>query len=84
VVRSKKDQVTNLRIHPLIAMDRTYLSYMKVRPHEAVADMVQLYQNCVHFGGTFQLLWHNSSFDFEGEWDGWENVFEEIIKIKNS
>jgi hypothetical protein len=80
----KKDQVTNLRIHPLIAMDRTYLSYMKVRPHEAVADMVQLYQNCVQFGGTFQLLWHNSSFDFEGEWDGWENVFEEIIKIKNS
>jgi len=76
-----KDEVSNLRIHPLIAMDRTYLNYMKLRPQEAIEDMILLYQNCKHFGGTFQLLWHNSSFDFEGEWKGWENVLDEIMKF---
>jgi len=52
-----------LRIRPLIAMDATVLSksYMALRGSAARDEMVKLKDRCRAVGGSFTLLWHNSS-----------------------
>jgi len=52
-----------LRERPLIAMDVTLLApqYMALRPEQALEWIERLSSICRCFGGTFALLWHNSS-----------------------
>ncbi len=71
---------TGLRIHPFAIMDRTCLSYMKWSPQQSINSILSLYECTVKYGGHFQLIWHNSSFDFDGEWHSWEGVFESLLE----
>jgi hypothetical protein len=52
-----------LRERPLVAMDTTLLApqYMALRPEQAIEWIERLSSTCRRFGGTFSLLWHNSS-----------------------
>ncbi|MBP8724758.1 MAG: hypothetical protein JPMHGGIA_02233 [Saprospiraceae bacterium] len=74
-----RDRATPLMVHPLVCMDRSYLDYLQWDPGRSVADMLALRECCQRHGGHFHLVWHNSSFDFENEWHGWQGVFEELV-----
>jgi hypothetical protein len=50
-----------LRAIPLIAMDVTLTSYMKLERAEILATVEKLASKCRQAGGKFSLLWHNSS-----------------------
>jgi len=30
--------------------------------------------------GTFTILWHNESLSDKGNWKGWRDVFESLVK----
>jgi len=45
---------------PLIAMDSTLLSYMRVSEEEALQKTRQCIARCRAVGGVFTLLWHNT------------------------
>lgn len=75
----EEDRETTLMIHPFVAMDRTYLSYLNKGPKESLENLFQLMSICHRYRGVFHVVWHNSSFDFEGEWKGWEGVFESML-----
>jgi len=55
----------SLRLHerPLIVMDGTLLApqYMALQPEQALGWIEHLSNVCCCFGGTFSLLWHNTS-----------------------
>ncbi len=74
-----KEQTTDLRIHPFQVMDVSLKNYLKLTPEEAVSVTINIVDQIKKHGGTFHLLWHNSSFD-EKEWKGWKEVYEAIIK----
>ncbi|MEO6189348.1 MAG: polysaccharide deacetylase family protein [Saprospiraceae bacterium] len=75
------NQVSSLIIQPVQAMDRTYLQQMKYSPAETIQNIETLIHDCKKFQGQFHLIWHNSSFDYQAEWKGWEGVFDEIISL---
>jgi hypothetical protein len=51
----------HLRERPLIAMDSTLFHYMALRPAQVLGCIERLSNVIRSFGGTFSLLWHNTS-----------------------
>lgn len=76
----KKDQKTALRIHPFQMMDVTLKNYLKLNPEEALLLVGKLMDEIRKYGGTFISLWHNESVSNQGEWQGWQQVFETITE----
>lgn len=70
----------SVRETPLIVMDGALKADFNeaLEPNEAINKAIYLADLCKKYGGTFSLLWHNSSL--HGDWSGWESVFEAIIK----
>ncbi|MEI2694478.1 MAG: polysaccharide deacetylase family protein [Saprospiraceae bacterium] len=79
----KNEMQSNLKLIPISCMDRTYLDYLKYSPEQAKESIIQLFELVKKYGGQFHLIWHNSSFDFKGEWTGWDHVFDDIIDYFN-
>lgn len=72
---------TTLRVHPFPIMEATLRFYMKIKPE----DVVKTVQGCVdevkRVNGTLITLWHNETMSNWREWKGWQNVYEEVVKI---
>lgn len=75
-----KEQRTDLMIHPFAAMDVTLNFYLKLSPEQALERVQHMIQELRTYGGTFTLLWHNSSFATHIGWEGWSQTFEEILE----
>ncbi|MBP6335215.1 MAG: polysaccharide deacetylase family protein [Bacteroidia bacterium] len=69
-----------LKIHPFVVMDATLRFYMRILPAEVMSYIGPLIQEVKKVNGTFTILWHNESISSKKPWEGWENVYEEIIK----
>ena len=61
-------------------MDAALNLYMKLSPDEAVTQARNLINKVKDVNGTFTLLWHNESLSGCGQWQGWENVYEQIVR----
>lgn len=72
---------TTLRVHPFPIMEATLKFYMKINPE----DVFKTVQGCVdevkRVDGTLITLWHNETMSNWREWKGWQNVYEEVVKI---
>lgn len=79
----ENEKETDLLLTPLIAMDRSYLSYLKYTPEQSVAAIKKLFVSSMNAGGHFHLVWHNSSFDFNGEWKNWNHVLKTLVDCFN-
>lgn len=80
----KKNQATNLLIHPFPAMDTTLKKYMALSPESAMIELDNLVERIRHVGGDFISLWHNETLTDIGEWKGWREVFEHCLKLGKS
>jgi len=63
---------------PLIVMDQTLKQYRKLTPVQGKRQILKLAQKCKQVGGTFTLLWHNTSFC--GEWEPWALMYREVVE----
>ena len=61
------EAITNLRLHPFVAMDRTMCSYLKYDYNTALTELLKLKELVKSHSGEFHLIWHNSSFDEHSE-----------------
>jgi hypothetical protein len=64
---------------PLIVMDVTLKKYKNLTPEQGQARILELAGRCKQVGGTFTLLWHNSSL--AGEWQAWAKVYQQVVAI---
>lgn len=76
----EKDEETALEIYPFQIMDVTLKQYMKLTPDEAIQAVQNIKKIVSDYEGTFQFIWHNSSFYEQEGWAGWKAVFQNIIK----
>mgnify|MGYP006908206537 CR=1 FL=1 len=74
------DKPTMLRVHPFAVMDATLNLYMKIQPGESMGFVWPLIKEVKEVGGTFTVLWHNESLSERPPWEGWKNVYLDIIK----
>ena len=78
------EKKTELKIWPFAFMDRTLSKYMKmdsIKAHDKISELI----DSVHkHGGVFISLWHNDSLSDYGEWEGWRNVYiDMVMNLKN-
>lgn len=73
------EEATELTIHPFCAMDVTLQQYLNLSPEEAVNKVQLIIDSLADLGGTFSIIWHNSSFSELHGWSGWRAAYEQII-----
>ncbi|RLD51239.1 MAG: hypothetical protein DRJ05_18645 [Bacteroidetes bacterium] len=62
-------------------MEGTLRDYMSLEPEKAMEFIKDLIGEVKAVNGTFISLWHNESLSNEGRWEGWQNVYEEMIRM---
>jgi len=77
----EKEKETDLEIHPFQVMDVTLKQYMNLDPKAAIKAVQKIKQEVRKYNGTFQFIWHNSSFAEHESWTNWEKVFKELLQI---
>lgn len=75
----ESEVATNLNIHPFAIMDGTLRDYMKIEAEEALAHIRPLVDEVRNVGGTFISLWHNESLSGEKRWNGWVDVYKDLL-----
>jgi len=76
----EKNMLTKLMIHPFQVMDVTLKNYMNLQPEEAWQIIDKLMNEVKNVNGTFASLFHNESLHNSDQWQGWRNVFEQILE----
>ncbi len=78
------NELTELTLHPFVAMDITLNSYLKLSPQEAIDLTAQLIDEVRKVNGTYIALWHNETLIEQGAWSGWRKVWEAAMKHATS
>tara|TARA_B110000003_G_C16623752_1_gene524062 strand:+ start:384 stop:1700 length:1317 start_codon:yes stop_codon:yes gene_type:complete len=78
------EQILPITIHPFAITDDILNFNMKLSPHEVINKISYIIKDVKQVNGTLITIWHNDSFCDEGNWKGWKNVYEEMIKLIKS
>lgn len=74
------DQEMPLSIHPFVSMDTTMRNYLKLTKEEAKEQYHALVDEVQAVNGTYCCIFHNQNLcDYDG-WDGWTEVYEDLIQ----
>ncbi len=76
----EQETSTKLLIHPFAVMDATLKYYMKVHPEDVMTYVDPLINEVRAVEGTFMSLWHNESLSNMKPWEGWSEVYEQLVK----
>lgn len=74
------DIPTKLRLYPFMVMDVTLKDYMKLSPTQAIERTTKLIENVKKVKGLFTTIWHNHTLSNIHGWQGWQPVYEAIVK----
>ena len=61
-------------------MDVTLQHYQKLSPQEGLTTLKQIIDTVRSVDGVFIPLWHNHSLSNKHGWEGWREVYEEMVK----
>lgn len=70
----KNDRELNLLEIPLVAMDVSFINYMKLTPAQTLEYLKRLVDEIALLQGVFTLLWHNNLYIGE-----WGKVYRSIV-----
>ncbi len=72
----EKEEQTKLRVHPFCYMDSVSIHHQKTLPQQGFNEMVQYYNVCQKYSGTFICIMHNHLLVTKQ----WRNVYEKFLK----
>jgi hypothetical protein len=79
----KKEQHTNLLLHPFCFMEANSFFEQKYLPQRAYEEMMQYYNAVKSVSGTLITIWHNSFLGSYKPFAGWRDVYQEFVGIVN-
>jgi hypothetical protein len=74
-----EEKITDLKIHPTLAMDTTYRFYKQKSAKKSIKHLRNILDETRYHSGEFRILWHNSSLSGIHGWEKWENSLSKII-----
>jgi hypothetical protein len=75
------EEETSLSIYPFCVMDGTLKTYMKLNQEQAIAQCAELIHQIKKVNGTCITLWHNETLSNWRDWEAWQGVYEEVVKL---
>lgn len=75
---------TKLIVHPFTVMDGTLKDYLKTDIPTAKEIISALIEEVKKVNGEFISLWHNETLSNTGKWNGWNEVYEHLLKRASS
>jgi len=75
----KKEQETELTIHPFAVMDGTLNSYLKLSPDQALEKTIGIIKEIKNVNGEFISIWHNETLSDWREWKGWRKLYQQVL-----
>ena len=76
----KKDEQTNLIMHPFCFMDANSFYEQKQQPEVAFKELMEFYKVCKQVNGNLITIWHNTILGTDQAFKGWGNLYEKFIK----
>jgi hypothetical protein len=77
----KKEQQTNLLLHPFCFMEANSFFEQKYLPQRAYEEMMHYYNTVRAVNGTLITIWHNSFLGSYKSFTGWRDVYEEFVEV---
>lgn len=77
----RTDKITNLLIFPFVYMDSALKDQLKLSAEESKNLINKLADEVKDVGGIFMCVWHNSSINNLGEWEGWKDVLDFTVSL---
>jgi hypothetical protein len=77
----KKEQQTNLMLHPFCFMEANSFFEQKYLPQRAFEEMMYYYNAVKAVNGTLITIWHNSFLGSYRSFAGWRDVYEEFVEV---
>lgn len=75
-----EEKETRLKIYPITLMDSTLKDYMQLDTSQALVNIKKLIDTVKEVNGTFISLFHNDALSNKGQWEGWKDVYIELVK----
>jgi hypothetical protein len=75
----KKEEKTQLHIHPFCFMDANSYHEQKLSPGETFNELMQFYNAVKSVDGTMITIWHNNFLGSDEMFIGWKEVYEKFI-----
>ncbi len=75
-----REQKTALRIFPITFMDGTFRDYLHRDPAASWETIKALILETQKSNGIFMSIWHNSSLSDRGDWNGWKELHDRIVR----
>ncbi|MBA3430120.1 MAG: hypothetical protein H0U16_01405, partial [Actinobacteria bacterium] len=72
-------EALRLRERPLLVMEGTLFTYMKLSVGEAIARTVEIARRSMMYGGDFVLLWHNNSLASARQKEIYRTILERVV-----
>jgi hypothetical protein len=76
---TSQDRQAELLEIPLLAMDCTLQSYMKVDAGEALQHLRDCVRRCREIGGVFTLVWHHTRLSHSGYASAYDALLDELM-----
>jgi hypothetical protein len=77
----KKEQQTDLLLHPFCFMEANSFFEQKYLPQRAYEEMMHYYNAIKAVNGTMITIWHNSFLGNYRSFAGWKDIYEEFIGV---
>jgi hypothetical protein len=76
----EKDEPLELVIHPFAVMDSTLKSYLNLDFEQSLNLVSELSDAVRDVGGVMITVWHNTSVSNHGIWEGWQSLYEDVVR----
>jgi len=76
----EKNEPMELVIHSFAIMDSTLKSYLNLNQEQSLKLVSELSDAVREVGGVMITVWHNTSVSNHGIWEGWQSLYEDVVR----